>query len=227
MTANLATAFAFVVAMGCGANEGTYAASRFAIEFHINNDDGDAVKSAAVRTGGKDLGVTGAEGMLKVELTGTEGQTVPVTVTCPHGCAGTEKPSLLRLSHTRRIDFNGYQATRFEATCTREVRDIVLVVRAQGGARLAVNVDGTPSGATNADGIAHVLVHADRQMKALKVSLDTSSRPELKPKNPSRTYELAGNDAILLFDQTFVSTPKRAFRAAPPKPSRHIPYRVD
>jgi len=216
-----------LTSLGCGTKNGPSGASRFAIEFRVNNDDGQPVKGATLRTGNKELGVTGEDGTLKTGISGTEGQILPVRVACPDGYSGTEKPTPLRLSHTRRVDLQGSQATRFEATCTRELRDIVLVVRAPGGAGLPLNVDGKPSGITNADGIAHVLVHADRQVKAIKVSLDTASRPELKPRNPGRTYELAGNDAILMFDQAFVATPKRVFRAAKPKPAQHIPYRVD
>jgi len=72
-----------------------------------------------------------------------------------------------------------------------------------------------------------VLVKADRTTPSLNVSLDTSAHQELKPRNPSRTYELAGNDALLVFDQTFVATTKPVFHGGPAKPRKHIPYRVD
>lgn len=220
-------AAALLIAVGCSAASSPHTDSRFEIEFRVNKDDGEAIKGASIRTGETQLGITGEDGKLRSELAGVEGQTLPIIVTCPDGFSGMEKPSTVRLTHTRRVDLNGYQAMRFEGVCTRNVRDIVVVVRAQGGAGVTLNVDGKPAGTTNADGIAHVLVHASRQVKSLSVSLDTSTRPELKPKNPSRTYELGGNDAILIMDQTFVSAPKRVFRAAAPKQQKHIPYRID
>lgn len=220
-------ACALLTLLGCSANRAVPDASRFAVEFLVSKDDGDALEGAVVRAGNGDLGATGADGALRAELTGTEGQTVPVTVTCPDGFAGAERPSSVRLAHTRRVDLGGYQATRFEATCTREVREIVLVVRSEGAGGVPLVVDGRPAGSTNSDGIAHVLAHAERRVGALRVTLDTSSRPELKPKSPTRTYELSGKDAILLFDQTFVTAPKRVLRAAAPKPQKHVPYRID
>jgi hypothetical protein len=72
-----------------------------------------------------------------------------------------------------------------------------------------------------------VQVHAERDLKSFNVSLDTSAHQELKPKNPSRTYELAGNDAVLVFDQALVATHRTVFHGAGTKPRKHIPYRVD
>ena len=221
------TAITTALAIACGSKETASAASRFAIEVQVNNDDGDAQSDATIVIGNRQLGRTGTDGALKSELSGAEGQSMPVTVRCPEGFTGPERPLAIRLTHTRRIDLNGFQPARLEVTCARDVHDVIIVVRAQGGAELALNVDGKPAGTTDGDGIAHVLVHASRDVKALNVSLDTSSRPELKPKNSSRTYELAGSDAILLFDQSLVSTPKPAYRSGQPRPRKHIPYRVD
>jgi len=121
----------------------------------------------------------------------------------------------------------GYQPMHYAAVCQRNVRDIVLVMRALGGADLPFQIDGKPAGNTDADGIAHVLVHSDRTPKSLNVSLDTSAHQELKPKNPSRTYELVGNDAVLVFDQALVATHKPVLHGAGAKIRKHVPYRVD
>ncbi len=227
MNRKVAIVSSLFIAVGCNAAPTMRSESRFDVEFRINNDDGEAMQGAIIQVGNAKLGATAEDGKLKSELAGTDGQTLPVVVTCPDGFSGAEKPASIRLTHTRRVDLNGYQAMRFDGVCTREVRDIVVVVRAQGGGGLTLNVEGKPSGTTDADGIAHVLVHASRQVKSLNVSLDTSTRPELKPRSPSRTYELAGNDAILLLDQTFVSAQRRVLRAAAPKKQKHIPYRID
>jgi hypothetical protein len=133
----------------------------------------------------------------------------------------------LRLTHTRSVSAGGFQATHFEAICTRNVRDIVVVVRAEGGAGLPLQIDGKPAGTTSADGIAHVLVRAERNVKTLNVNLDTTTQQNLRPKNPGRTYELSGNDTILVFDQTFVAAPKPKVHGGGTKHPKHIPYRVD
>jgi hypothetical protein len=201
--------------------------TRFASEFHIANDDGDAVVGAVIAAGKMRLGTTGPDGILRTDLAGADGQSLPVTVACPEGLTGPEKPTSLRLTHTRRVNLSGYQPMRVEAVCQRNVRDIVLIVRVQGGAALPLRVDGKPAGTTDADGIAHVLVKVDRNVKSLNVSLDTSGHQELKPRNPSRTYELIGNDGLLVFDQAFVAKPIAVFHAGGSKPRKYIPYRVN
>ena len=71
------------------------------------------------------------------------------------------------------------------------------------------------------------MVKADQATPSLSVSLDTSSRQDLKPRSPSRVYELAGNDAVLILDQALVATPKPLFHGGVIRPLKHIPYRVD
>jgi hypothetical protein len=216
-----------LLAAGCGGKESAMVSTRFASEFHIADDDGDAVAGAVIAAGKMRLGTTGPDGILRTELAGADGQTLPVTVSCPDGLTGPEKPASLRLTHTRRVNLSGYQPMRVEAVCQRNVRNIVLVARVQGGAALPLQVDGKPAGTTDADGIAHVLVKVDRNVKALNVSLDTSGRKELKPRNPSRTYELIGSDGLFVFDQVLVAKPTAIFHAGGSKPRKHIPYRVD
>lgn len=213
--------------VGCSSKESVMANTRFASEFHITNDDGDVLAGAVIVASRTRLGTTGADGTLRTNLAGTEGQSLPVTVSCPEGFIGPEKPVMLRLTHTRPINFIGYHAMQMEAACVRNVRNLVLIVRALGGAELPLQVDGKPAGTTGADGVAHVLVKAERNVKWLTVSLNTSGHQELKPRNPSRTYELGGTDALLLFDQPFVVTPKANLYGGGTKPRKHIPYRVN
>jgi len=228
---NSSPAIAFValqlLAAACGGKESAVVSTRFASEFHVTTDDGDALAGAVIAAGETRLGTTGPDGLLRADIVGAEGQSISVNVSCPKDFAGSEQPALLRLTHARRVNLNGYQPMRVEAVCQHNVRDLVLVVRAVGGAALPLQVDGRPVGATDADGIAHVLVRADRKVKSLNVSLDTSGHQELKPRNPSRTYELAGNDGLLVFDQTLVATPKPIFHGGGTKPRKYIPYRVD
>jgi hypothetical protein len=200
---------------------------KFAVEVQIANDDGLPMRGALVSIGKYPIGSTSSDGIIKTEVSGAEGESLPVAVSCPEGFTNPETPTPLKLTHTRRVGLNGYQPTRIEAVCRRNLRDIVLIVRAHGGAGLPVAVEGRSAGVTDADGIAHVLVKADRMTASLRATLETNERPELKPKSPSRTFELAGNDAILVFDQNFVSNPKAVFGSGAPRAKTHVPYRVD
>lgn len=216
-----------IAVQGCGVKEPGPVASRFAVEFLVTNDDGNALAGTGIAAGMASLGKTGSDGRLRVELDGLDGQVLPISVSCPQGYTNLDKVASLRLTHTRRVNEVGFQATHFESTCTRNVREIVLVVRAEGGSGLPLQIDGRLAGTTDTDGIAHVLVRADRNLKALNVSLNTSDRQDLKPRSPSRTYELAGNDAVLVFDQAFVKTSKAKSRSGSVRHRQHIPYRVE
>ena len=230
MTARISSGVTMLLVLGlgaCGTKNSEPVSPKFAVVFQITNDDGDALPGVSIDVEKSRIGTTGADGVFRAELSGAEGQSLPMTVSCPEGFTNPEHFASLRLTHTRRVNSNGYQPTHVEAACRRNIRDIVLVVRARGGVELPLEVDGKPAGTTDADGIAHVLVKADRNTPSLNVAFDTSAHQDLKPKNPSRTFELAGNDAILVFDQTFVSSPKPVFRGGPPKAKRHVPYRVD
>ena len=202
-------------------------ASSFNLEFRVVGDNGAPVIGARIRAGNRWLGSTDDGGILPSKLVGNEGQILAVSVECPLGFVAPEKPTLLRLARIRNISQDRFQPTHLDMTCAREVTEVVVLVRAQGGPGLPVQVEGTPSATTNSEGIAHVLLRVSRKMSAVSVSLDTSTHQNLRPKNPTRIYELSGRDAILILDQTFVTTPRTVHRHFTAQPSKHIPYRVD
>jgi len=224
-TMTLCTALAFLFGLGlpgCAAKKDVPSARQFPVTFRVTNDDGEPVAGARIAAGKAPLGRTTSSGTLNVKLAGTEGQMIPVTITCPDGYSSPEKPAELRLSRNRRLDSSGYLPSLLEGRCLRTTRSIVLVVRAVGSPELPVLVDGEPSGTTNADGIAHLLVHAPRTVRALTVALDTSAHQRLRPRDPSRKYELSGKDAVLVFDQPLTTLPSPTPRRSS-RPHRHIP----
>jgi hypothetical protein len=219
---------AMICAFGaCGPKNGEATASSFNLEFRVLSDNGAPVKGARIRAGDRSLGSTDDEGNLPSKLLGNEGQILVISVECPLGFAAPEKPASLRLARIRNINQDRFQPTHLDMTCAREVTEVVLLVRAQGGPGLPVQVEGTASATTNSEGIAHVLLRVSRKMNAVNVTLDTSTHQNLRPKNPTRVYELSGRDAILILDQTFVTAPRAVHRHLTTKPSKHIPYRVD
>lgn len=211
----------------CGPSITTASEQRFDIAFRGVTDDGDALAGVAFRTGDRLLGITNGSGTLGVSLKAPEGQTLPVTVTCPGGFASPDTVPPLRLTHSRLVAEQSADRSplSFLATCTRETRDVVVLVHADHGDTLPVLVDGRPVTITDANGVAHVLVDFGRDVRSFEVRLDTSERRDLKPANPSRTFELTGRDAIVLFEQPMTSAPKLVVRKV--QPARHVPYRID
>jgi hypothetical protein len=135
--------------------------------------------------------------------------------------------SPVRLTRSRRVgaDPSDVAAISFQAVCTRQIRDVVLVVHAEHGETLPVLVDGKAVSSTDTDGVSHVLLHFDRDVRSFGVVLDTSARRDLRPQNPSRNFDLTGRDAIVLFEPTLAPASRVVARQA--VPVRHIPHRVD
>src|ERR1700690_3103943 len=112
-----------------------------------------------------------------------------------------------------------------DAPCSRQTREVVVVVPAEQAKTIPVTVDGKIASVTSADGFSQVLLNVDRSILSVTVGLDTNTRPNLKPKNPARKYDLSPSDTVLIFDQKFnVLQPTRAIVR---REGRHVPYRVD
>lgn len=197
----------------------------FKLELRAAAADGLPLAGVAFSLEGKPVGVTGADGRLVRELAGMEGASVRVAVICPADYQPPTQPAPLRLTRTRSIEASAPQALPVDVRCERRQIDIVLVVKAEHGERLPVLLNGKPVATTDDDGIAHVLLRHERAQKSLEVAVDTTTRAALKPVSPSRTYELSGRDAVVLFEPTFVvAAPLPPRRSAP---RRHVPVRVD
>ncbi len=212
---------------GCSAAPRTPRQLAYAVQFHAISDESSGLEGAAVFSSHRPLGKTDVSGHLSFSLHGTEGQTVPIELECPSGYANPEKAEFVRLTHTRSVDARVDQPLRLEALCTRLLRDVVIVVRAAQGENLPVIVEGKVASQTTWDGFAQILLSVDRSVHSINVALDTSSRTNLKPKNPGRKYDLSGGDAILIFDQSFtVARPTRPYKVGTKQPKR-VPYRID
>jgi len=104
---------------------------------------------------------------------------------------------------------------------------VVIVVHAERAGEIPVTVEGKTASVTSADGFAQVLLSLDRSVRSITVGLETAARANLKPRNPTRKYDMSFSDAILVFDQKFQTTRQLRARVAASKENRHIPYRVD
>jgi hypothetical protein len=216
---------AWCLLFGTGCNHQVPDDNRFDVEVRATSDAGRPLQAVRVSSGKLPLGATNASGSFRVRLAGAEGQTLPVTVTCPDGFAFIGPPPELRLSKTRRVHQTRPEPVLLSVTCTKELRDIVVVVHSKGGTALPVLVNGQAQAATDEDGIAHILLQRHRAAEKLSVTLDTSDSPGLRPQSPTRVFELHGRDAILVVDQAFTEAP-RASRRPSTTPARHVPYKI-
>ncbi len=205
---------------------------RFEAGLSAVTDEGQPLAGARFLLDKQVLGSTSQSGTLTVRLRGSEGKLLRLSMECPSGYSPPEALPPLRLTQTRRVGEAGPQPLSVKATCTREMRTVAVVIRAEKGTDLPVQVDGKAAGTTDADGNAHVLLNVDRGTRSITVGFDTTTRPELLPKNPQRVYELGGRDAVVLFEPAFTlappkRVPRRSPAPSPAAPPRHVPYRLD
>ena len=189
---------------GCGSSAAPAVVS-FPIALRATSDDGQPLPGVTFKTSTKTLGATNAAGELRLRLRGREGQVLPVSTICPPDFKSPDESSRLRLTQAQRLTAAAAEPmTALAVVCTRNIRDVVVIVHAENGPDLPVLIDGHPAGVTDGDGNAHILVHPDRTARSLSLSLDTGATPQLRPQNPSRAFELTGRDAALLFKQELV-----------------------
>lgn len=200
----------------------------FGIDVRVVGDDGRALADATLHRGPEMLGKTDTEGRLLLNVSGPEGQTVALRLTCPGGYTEPKGTLSVRLARTRRVGQSAPEPQKVNAVCSKLTRKAVVVVRAPGGAGLPITVNGEPAGTTNADGNAHILVEVHRGLRALDVALDTRAEKFLTPQNPKKLFELDGEDAVLLYEQPFaVRYRSRPATGASVTPKKHVPTRID
>lgn len=213
----------------CGGSTANPTNKPFDVVLHATGDDGEPVAGARFLASGASIGESDNQGRVATTLRGADGQNLAVTVQCPDGYAGPEQPSWLKLTELRRVDQTGPATLGIDVTCVRKLREIVVVVRTANAPSLPVDVGGKTVGNTDTDGNAHIRLLIDREVRALSVSLGTSAAPALRPQNPSRVFDLDGQDAMLLLDQTFSMNQKRFIArrvSSASSPPQHVPYRI-
>ncbi len=222
-----------LVVTGCGSPNAPSVDKSFDVVLHALSDEGQPVEGVQFSCAELALGTTDTKGKVAMQLRGVDGQILAVTTTCPDGYLAPEQPAQLRLAEVRKLDPTAPAAIGFDSVCTRKVRDVVLVVRTSQAPVLKVEVAGKSVGSTDGNGQAHFRFQLDRTVSRMSVSLDTTATPMLRPQNPSRVFELDGQDAVLLLDQSFTverTLPVKRHVVVAKKreePERHIPYRID
>jgi hypothetical protein len=191
-------------------------------------DDGAPVAGASVSIGEEEVGETGADGAALVVLHGRESQRERVSVACPEGF-DSPPAQTLRLQSFRSLDVAPERAVEMRFACRARERHVVLVVRAAGQTGLPVRVHGEEVARTDARGLAHVPLQLDVGA-TLRVTIDSTSRPRLRPQSPTATYAVRDRDAVFVFDQVFATEApppraRRPVRRPPPPPARPVRIR--
>lgn len=199
--------------------------SQLAIVVRAMTPGGELVADVRAWADARELGVTRGDGVLHAMLAGREGQRVQLTFACPAGHRTLDPRREFPLQATRAVTAQREATVSLTVRCAPIEQLAALVVRASGAsaAGLRVRVEGEALGQLGRDGTAHLLV-AVRARQPLRVMLDTSAAPALRPANPMQTFELRDQDRVVLFDQHFSAATRKVPTTAP---RVRRPYRID
>ncbi len=195
----------------------------FPVTFLAESDPGTPLEGVQIRVAGAEPTATGADGSVRMELSGTEGTQVPVAATCPEGHRPAEALAPIVLRTTFGVGGAPAPGLRVSISCPPTTRHGVVVVRAGGAgsatrAGLPVIIEGREVARTDASGVAHVSLDM-APGQSFRVLLATATvSPTLRPQNPELTFVFPDADEIFAFDERFDED-------VPVRPTPHGPHR--
>lgn len=173
----------------------------------VNGDPGQPLKDAALLYAGQKVSATGEDGVGKLKLTGKDGESFDITVSCPEGYQSPPKPIAVIL---RRLA-DPTKVPEYEVSCPPTARTVVVAVRADGGANLPVMYLGRELSRTDSAGSTHVLLKL-KPDETFNLVLGTGDKgnDRLRPQNPSASFTVKDHDDMFTFDQKFEQEKKKA-----------------
>ncbi len=201
---------------GCS-NHGP-ARARLLVSFVTESDPGEPLAEVSVAVQGAPVGRSDHDGLVQTVLTGRPGQKLVVRYDCPPGHRAERDAPGLQLPDQAKSGV-GVDSVELALRCPPVLRTVAIAVRAGAGVEIPVLLDGKPVTRTDAAGVAHFYTEA-KPGAELSVQLDTSKRPDLRPRSPTRHFVVPERQDAFVLAQSFHRAPKRKRR--PTKPFRII-----
>ena len=181
-------------------------AQAYEFTLRVLSDPDEALPGASVSRGRVALGMTDAEGRVRVQALGREGERIAIDVTCPDGYRSPEVPIAVTLRKAAP-----QRGPEYEARCPPLKRKLVVAVRAERGANLPIRYLSREVGRTDEAGAALVMLQSFTD-DTLELTLDTSDEPRLLPRSPSTRFRVPDHDDIVILNQRFELEAKAAPR---------------
>lgn len=206
----IVSALCLLAAVGC--NQTVTQNSSYAVLVRAVDDLGRPLADVQLSAAGQALGATDAQGQRALSMPGVEGQRVDLVASCPVSYTGPrERPAFL-LKRTRAPQgSSSEQPIEVNLTCD-STNHVALVALQTGQGNLPIMLRGQVVGQTSELGTAHVMLR-EPAGSSFQLTLDTSSRPELRPESPTHVFTVTHQDAFSVWDQPF-ELEKRAAAAA-------------
>jgi hypothetical protein len=181
-------------------------------KLRVFGDPGEPLAGADVFYKTKQIGKSDASGTVGFLLHGAEGEVYDLTVKCPDGYQSPAKP----VSVTLRKTTDKAARPEYDVDCPKTTRKVVVAVRADSGPNLPILYLGVVKGQTDQSGAAHIALDVPpNQMFQLQISTDGDK--DLRPQNPTATFEVKQADELFVFEQKFKVEHKRVYRGTKKK----------
>ncbi len=207
----------------CATREGTREAQLFV---EVADDRGHALAGVPIDMDGTTIATTDASGKARATVQAAQRSRVQIGARCPTAYRNSASRSIA-LSRREQAA----PALHLHMTCAPKLRTLAVVVRAPGAEGLTVRVDGLPLTKVQPDGTAHSVIQRAPD-SSLRLTLDTTDAPTLRPQFPVREVHVSDRDDIIVFDQALTApaeplrTRARARTKVAPVPARHVPYAI-
>jgi hypothetical protein len=191
---------ALVCAAALGGCERGTPTHGYTVLVRVTSVPGTAVAGAAVSFGGHVVGHTGDTGRVTLQIHGSEGDRVPLTIGCPDGLRAPDHATDIVL---HRLD-DPTRKPEYDVQCRPTSRSEVIVVRADRGVHLPVLYLGREIARTDESGAAHALVDVP-EGEDVEVTISTSEpgNERLRPQNPSIKFSGADASDLHVFSVQF------------------------
>jgi hypothetical protein len=190
------------LAVGVGCSSVESASKPFGFLVRVTSEPEEPVPLATLFHEGVALGKTDAAGNFELEARGTDGESYLVEVRCPEQLHSPAKPLAILL---RRL--NEAQARpRYDVSCPPRTRKMVVAVRADRGPNIAVRRLGRELARTDSSGAALIALDVAPD-EPVDLTLDTTSSPWLKPKDPTQRFQIDDSDGLFTLNQAFQGEP--------------------
>lgn len=206
-----------VMGLGCGSPPPTFTPT-FAVTFITESDPGVPLAGVEVFANGESQGVSGDSGLLQSILRGEEGAAVEISYRCPETHRDAEEVETLRLARFEGLDPSESNGLQKRLRCAPRQRRAAFVVRTNGQVGIPVFLGGRQVTRTNQRGVAYFALRS-RPEEEFQIKLGTDDNPNLRPQNPTMTFNLGDGDEVFVFDQQF-EVRNTTMRAARRRPSR-------
>jgi hypothetical protein len=196
------------------------------VVFSVTSDVGEPVAGVRLFRPGAEIGQTGKDGKLATRFREPDGTQLTIHAMCPEGHVDPVADTSVVLRELSEVASRSGNDRRVNIQCRRTQVLAAIVVQTK-FADLPILYEGEEITRTGPSGVAHVSA-AVPPRGTLSLTVDTSAMERVRPRNPSATFTLSGEDRFFVFDAGLqqIPKPRKPPKKKKPKPKPQRPILI-